>query len=98
MKKVLIIIGSVLLGFVTLGCVIFAIVSLTSHKLRCTSSRGDITIMYNDEQITGYNAKNISYDMDGANDYVKEVGGIENYLIEFNDWFVENTSGTCEKF
>lgn len=97
MKKVLMIIGGVLLGLVTLGCVIFAIVSLTSHKLRCESSRGDITIMYNDDGITGYNANGISYDMDEANIYVKSIGGIENYLVEFNDWFVENTSGTCEK-
>lgn len=97
MKKVLMIIGGVLLGLVTLGCAIFAIVSLTSHKLRCESSRGDITIMYNDDSITGYNANGISYDMDEANIYVKSIGGIENYLVEFNDWFVENTSGTCEK-
>ncbi len=96
MKKVLIIIGGIVLGFVALGCAIFAIVSLSSHKMKCESSAGNITIMYNDEKITGYTATGMSYDLETQGEYAKEVG-IENYLTEFNDWFEKHTDGTCKR-
>lgn len=96
MKKVLMIIGGIVLGIVVLGGAIFAIVSLTSHKLKCKSSAGDITIMYNDEKITGYAATGMTFDMDAQNK-IAERYGIETYLDEFSDWFAEYTNGTCER-
>ena len=96
MKKVLMIIGGVVLGFVALGVAIFAIVSLTSNKLKCKSSVGDITIMYNDEKITGYTATGMTYDMDAQNKIVEQYG-IEKHLDEFSKWYAEHTDGTCER-
>ena len=33
--------------------------------MACESSGGNITIMYNDKDLTGYKASGISYDFDG---------------------------------
>lgn len=95
MKKVLMIVGGVVLGLVALGCAVFAITSLTSQKMKCTSSAGNITIMYNDEKITGYTATGISYDMDEQNEVVEQYG-IEAYLDEFSDYFAQHSDGVCE--
>ena len=52
--------------------------------------------MYNDKEIVGYSASNITYDLDQQQDYAKEVG-IDSYMDEFSTWFESNTSGTCTK-
>ena len=64
MKKVLMIIGGIVVGVVVLGVIIFVVVSSTSKKLVCKSNEGNITIMYNDKTITGYTAVGLSYDLD----------------------------------
>lgn len=96
MKKVLIIIGAIVAGLVALGVAIFVIVSLTSSKMKCTSSVGNITLMYNDNEITGYIVTNMSYDLDTQKEYSKLIG-VESYLDEFEDWFEDNTDGTCSR-
>lgn len=97
MKKVLMVIGSIALGVLLLIGIIFVIVSATSQKLECESTTGkNITIMYNDEKITGYTAFGMTYDMDTQNEYAKQVG-MENYLVEFSGWFKEHVGGVCTK-
>lgn len=96
MKKVLMIIGAVVLFFVVFGVVIFTIISVNSKKLVCKSDEGNITIMYNKKTITGYNAKGMSYDLDGQKDYADKIG-IDAYIEEFENWFKTNTTGTCSK-
>ena len=96
MKKTLMIIGGIVLGFALLGGIVILIVSLTSEKLVCKSSEGNITIMYNDKTITGYTTRNMNFDLDGQKKYAEQVG-VEAYLDEFSQWFSENTSGSCEK-
>ena len=92
--KILAIIGGVVVGFIILFIVIFSIISAGSEKLVCKSNEGNITIMYNDETITGYTANGISYDMDSQKEYAEQVG-IDLYIKEFNSWFISNTSGSC---
>lgn len=75
---------------------IIGIISDSSNKFVCTSKKGNITLMYNDEEILGYTASGITYDLDQQKEYSKQVG-VEAYLEEFNDWFEKNTSGTCVK-
>ena len=96
MKKILMIIGGIVLGTLFLGIIIFSIVSFASKKLVCESSEGNITIMYNDKTITGYTAKNISYNLDSQKEYAEKVG-IDEYLKEFSTWFSNNTTGSCER-
>lgn len=96
MKKVLMIIGGVVLGFAVLFGIIFGIVSLTSRKMSCESSVGNIAIMYNDDKLTGYAATGMSYDFDAQKEYAEQIG-VEAYLDEFNDWFVKNAKGTCTR-
>lgn len=95
MKKVLMIIGGIVVGIVVLGVVIFAVVSLTSKKLVCKSDEGNITLMYNKKTITGYTAKGISYDLDGQKEIAEKIG-IDAYLEQFKTWFRTNTTGTCK--
>ncbi len=96
MKKTLTIIGGIVVGIIVLGCAIFALVSLTSHKMKCESSVGNITIMYNDDKITGHTAVGMTYDMDTQSQYAEKIG-IEKYLDEFSSWFDEHTDGTCRR-
>ena len=96
MKKVLMIIGGIVVGIVAFGIVLFAIVSLTSKKMVCKSKEGNITIMYNNKTLTGYTAKNISYDLSGQKQYAKKVG-VDTYLTEFSEWFKTHTSGSCSR-
>lgn len=96
MKKVLMIIGAVVLGIFALVAIIIGIVSLTSKKMKCESSRGDITIMYNDDEITGYAASGLSYDLDSQKSYAKSIG-VDAYLDEFEEWFEDNAGGFCAR-
>jgi len=92
MKKVLIIIGSVLLIMI----IIFVIVFRTSNKLVCKSKEGNITIMYNDKNIVGYSANGIKYDFEGQKKVAEKIG-VEAYMEQFSNWFSTNTTGTCVK-
>ena len=90
------IIGGIVVALVLLGVIIFVVISMTSKKLACTSSKGDITIMYNDDKITGYTANGMTYDMD-QQQAVAELVGIDTYIDTFEEWFEENAGGTCER-
>lgn len=95
MKKALMIIGGIVVSIIVLVVVIFVVISSTSKKLVCKSAEGNITLMYNNSTITGYTAKNISYDMSAQKEIAKQVG-IDSYMKEFTEWFQNNTTGTCE--
>ncbi len=95
MKKILTIIGGITAIAVILCVAVFFFVSKTSEKLVCKSAEGNITIMYNDNTITGYTAVGITYDLDGQKEIAKQIG-VEEYMNQFKAWFSENTTGTCE--
>ena len=92
--KIFAIIGGVVVGIIVLAVVIISIVSANSNKLVCKSNKGNITIMYNDNEITGYTASGMSYDLEQQKSYAKQVG-IQAYLDEFSNWFKTNTTGSC---
>ena len=92
--KIFLLIGIVIVVVIVLFFVIFSIVSANSDKLICKSSYGDITIMFNETEITGYVSNGISYDLDGQKEYARRVG-INAYIEEFENWFFSNTSGYC---
>lgn len=96
MKKALMIIGGIVVGIVILSIAFYLVVSVTSKKMVCESSVGNITIMYNDKALTGYKASGISYDFDGQKKYAEQVG-VDAYLNEFATWFSSNTTGKCTK-
>jgi len=92
MKKVLMIIG----GIVVLFVLIFVVISVTSKKMVCKSDQGNITIMYNNKTITGYTASGLSYDFDEQKKLADEIGS-EAYLNQFENWFKTNTTGSCTR-
>jgi hypothetical protein len=92
--KILAIIGGIFVGIIVLAVVIISIVSANSNKLVCKSNEGNITIMYNDNKITGYTATGISYDLEQQQTYAEQVG-IQSYIDEFSTWFQTNTTGSC---
>lgn len=95
MKKVLMIIGGIFVFMIILAVVILGITALTSKKLVCESENGSITILHNNKTITGYTARNYTYDLDGQKEYAEQIG-VEAYIDEFKEWFEENTNGTCK--
>ena len=96
MKKILTIIGGIVVGLIVLGILLFVIISITSKKLVCKSSEGNITIMYDNKTITGYTAVGLSYDMNSQREIAEEVG-IKEYIEDFIEFFNENTTGSCKK-
>ena len=91
LKKILI--GFVI--FIAIFVFIIIFVSLTSKKLVCESSQGNITLMYKDDRLTGYTVKNATFDLDKGNEMVKQIG-LDEYLKEFESWFkVNTTDGKC---
>lgn len=96
MKKVLMVIGGIVVGIIVLVVAVFLIVSVLSDKLVCKSSKGNITIMYSDKELTGYTTSgDITFDLDGQNTLAKELGTTD-YIKQFVIWFETNTDGTCE--
>lgn len=95
MKKVLMIIGGIVVVIIVIIVVMFVVVSMTSKKLVCKSDDNNITIMYNDDTITGYTAKGISYDLEGQKKLV-EAMGVKSYLNWFVDLYrINNDNATC---
>lgn len=96
MKKVLMIIGGIVLAIAAIAAIIIGITYTTSKKMVCKSNEGNIIIMYNDKKITGYTAKGITYDLDGQQKLSEQIG-IDEYLNQFSNWFSTNTTGTCKR-
>ena len=96
MKKVLMVIGGIVVAVAVIGIIVFVVVSLTSKKMKCTSPEGSITIMYNDKTVTGYTAKGLTYDLDEQRKIAEQIG-VEAYLDAFDTWFRTNTTGTCKR-
>ncbi len=96
MKKTWIIIGGIILCLALIIGGIFLVVSLKTDRIVCKSSLGNIIILYNnDKLITFRSTGSISYDFDNQQPYAKKIG-VENYINEFDEWFVENTDGSCK--
>lgn len=97
------IIGIILISLTLLGVGIFVIVKTIIGSTRgldkyvCTSDIGNITLYYNNETIVGYKATgSLSYNLEEQKQLVP-IKGVENYLLEFNNWFMTNTGGVCTK-
>lgn len=88
------IILAVIIGIIALFVSLFSKITNGSKKMICESSKGNITIMYNENELIGYVASGMSYDLDDQKEYAKKVG-VNAYLLEFNEWFKSNTSGSC---
>lgn len=92
---VLAIIGGLVIALIAVVVIIILIVSANTKKMTCKVDDDEITITYNESEITGYTAKNFSYDLDDQKEYAKEIG-VDQYLSEFNEWFTTETSGVCK--
>lgn len=95
-KKIFLFIVGFVIFFIALGGIVFFVISSSSKKLVCKSNEGNITIMYTENQITGYTSKGISYDLDKQKQIAQQIG-VEEYLVQFESWFTSNTTGTCER-
>lgn len=93
-----IVITLAVIGGIIVSFIILFIVNLTtaanSKKLVCTSPQGNITIMYNDKNLTGYKAVGVSYNLHQQGKIANQIG-TEKYIAEFKTWFKTNTTGTC---
>ena len=92
--KILAIIGGIILGIIIIIAIFITIVFTNHNKFVCESSIGDITLTYNNKEITGYIGNGISYDLDEQQQISKQIG-VQNYLDKFNEWFKANTGGSC---
>ena len=98
-KKTVPIILLVIVGIIIIiGVLIFGVIkviSASNSKLVCTSNIGNITIIYNKDTIIGYTATgSLSYDLDSQKVIAQSIG-TDAYMIQFDEWFKNNTNGTC---
>lgn len=95
MKKRLMIIGGIVVTIIVIVVIVFAVVNMTSKKLVCKSDDNSLTIMYNDETLTGYTAEGISYDLEGQKKSAESMG-VKVYLNWFADLYrINNDNATC---
>lgn len=92
------IICGVIVAVALIGIVIWGVIISRTRRLECTSSEGDITVMYDDHGVTGYSASTtFDFDLGHQQSYAEHVG-IEAYLTEFEEWFLNNTGdGVCTR-
>ena len=90
------VIGGIFLAVFLLVIVLQFVLSIGIKRLVCTADEGSITIIYNKDNITGYDADNIEYDLEEQQQYASEVG-VDAYMKEFSEWFQSNTTGSCKK-
>ena len=99
-KNIIVVIIVVIIIFIVaiiaLVGVLFINVSNSSNKLICQSKEGNITLMYNSQELIGYTTSGMKYDLDNQKKYASEIG-INAYIEEFKNWFEKNTSGNCVK-
>lgn len=96
-KKFIIILGimvGIVVALIAAFVLFFVFLFSSSSKLVCESPEGNITIMYNEKELTGYASKGITYDLDSQKEYANIIG-VDAYIEEFEEWFATNTSGTC---
>lgn len=76
---------------------IFIISTNSSKKMICEAPNVNITISYNDSEITGYSSYGMGYDLEGQREYAQKVG-LEAYFLEFESWFKASTeNGVCHR-
>ena len=92
-NKKLLLIGLVIFIVAIFGIIMF--VSSNSNKLICKSSKGKLTIMYDEERVTGYTTAGFEFDMDYSNDLIEEIG-LDEFLTSFEEMFEQKYDGTCE--
>jgi len=94
-NKVLPIIFGILMAIIVIFAIVFSFVSISGNKLVCESTEGNITISYNEEEVTGYFSTGaITYDLDEQQKVSRQIG-TDRYVRDFTSWFETNTSGTC---
>lgn len=103
-KKIIIIAVIIILVLIIVGAVIIMMTSSQSsssienrNKLVCNSEQGNLTIFYNNENLTKYEADNLTFDIDGQNKIVDEIG-VRTWIEDFSLWFRMNMKdGICEE-
>ena len=94
-SKILYIILIIIVIIITLLATLFLVLSSNTNKLICQSNKGSITLLYDDKTIKSYTAKNgISYDINEQRKIAEQIG-MSEYIKNFNNWFRQNTGGTC---
>lgn len=91
--------GVIILTIIVLavsGYFIYTFMETATKKLVCESASGNITIKYNKQSVIGYTSDKITYDLYEQRLYADEIG-IEKYLNEFEQWFKDNTQGSCKR-
>lgn len=91
--KTLLIIGGIILGIIIVFIIFYNILN-KSEEMVCTSNEANITIKYNKNIILSYTASRIEYNLKDERAFAKKIG-IDEYLIDYDEWFRSNTSGYC---
>lgn len=85
-------------------CFVFAVIIafwliislLGTDKMTCKADEVEITIEYDSDNISGYSAYGMTYDLEGQREYARQIG-TDPYLNEFESWFSINTGGVCQR-
>lgn len=96
MKKTFNIIGIALIAVIMVFGIILFVRNISTDRIVCKSSSGNITIYYDDDSLLRYTTTGkIYYNFENQKAYASKIG-IESYIDQFDDWFVNNTKGSCK--
>ena len=100
-KPLIITVICIFIVLVIVGLIIFFIINNTKKvqikSLSCSSSRGSISLYYNNKTIVDYKVDNMTYDLEGQRALVEGAGGIDGYIEEFANWHKKITGVDCIK-
>lgn len=93
--KIVALISICLVVSISVLVILFIISPVSGKKLECKSGKGDITIFYNDNEVTGYSSNKIQYSLSTGKEQAKK-DGCTNYINSFKYFFEKEYQGTCE--
>ena len=71
------------MAIIVIFAIVFSFVSISGNKLVCESTEGNITISYNEEEVTGYFSTGaITYDLDEQQKVSRQIG-TDRYVRDF---------------
>ena len=93
-RTILSIIGAIVAIVSIIILIVIFVINSSARDLVCTAPEGSITISYNKATITGYVSSGITYEFEEQRALSEKIG-TEQYMKDFEEWFRNNTSGTC---
>lgn len=96
LRNILIVLFSISMLVIIIGGIIYLLYTsfTNSSKLVCKSETASITLLYDENNLNGFFTNGVEFDLDLQQELAEDLG-IDEYLIQYKEWFESNQNGTC---